>query len=114
LPEKFASVVGLLETGPADEIALGVDRPTDPGACGVRVLVAWGDAGMMISGAGLGIGAVSGISKCTKEDFDGLLPPFLTTTKLPTATTSTAAAARHAARLYHLTGLTAGTTPRAT
>jgi hypothetical protein len=39
---------------------------------------------------------------------------FLTTTKLPTATTSTAAAARHAARLYHLTAGTTGTTPLGT
>src|SRR6202158_975884 len=43
-----------------------------------------------------------------------LVPPFLNTTRLPTATTSTAATARHPARLYHLTECARGTTPRGT
>jgi hypothetical protein len=65
---------------------------------------------MMIGGAGLAM--VSGVS--SKKLSGALLRPSLTTTKLPSATTSTAAAARHAARLYHLTGSAAGTTPLGT
>jgi esterase/lipase superfamily enzyme len=67
---------------------------------------------MMIGGAGLGVGVVQTLS--TLVAIRASFPLFLNTTRLPVATTRTAAAARQIAAFQGLAEVDIGTTARGT